>query len=421
MQPVPQDLLKEYVQSQHFTSTTEIMEAMKEMFRDVIQTVMEVEMDEELGRERCERSGEPEGTPRNYRNGYTKKTVKTQLGEVDIKVPRDRNGSFEPKIIGKYDRNADGMEDKILALYACGMSQRDIAEQIKELYGVEISPELVTKISEKIMPEVTAWQNRPLEPVYPFVFMDAIHYKVREDRRYVTKAAYVVLGVTMDGRKDILGVWIGEHENSKFWLNVLNDLKSRGVLDVYLFCTDGLCGMIQAKEIISTMKKGFSGSRPDQEVATALMLEANLGLRISDILRLCLSDIVKDGERYRLAITEQKTGKARVFTVPLALYQFIRCYCLDQGVSEGQRIFPLTERTVQRHLKTVCDYLGYRDISTHSFRKYYATEIYKNSHYNIALVQQLLQHSSAAVTQRYIGIQPREVEEAIEGHLKLEI
>ena len=247
MQPVPQDLLKEYVQNQHFTSTTEIMEAMKEMFRDVIQTVMKVEMDEELGRERCERSDEPEGSPRNYRNGYTKKTVKTQLGEVDIKVPRDRNGSFEPKIIGKYDRNADGMEDKILALYACGMSQRDIAEQIKELYGVEISPELVTKISEKIMPEVTAWQNRPLEPVYPFVFMDAIHYKVREDRRYVTKAAYVVLGVTMDGRKDILGVWIGEHENSKFWLN---DLKSRGVLDVYLFCTDGLCGMMQAIEAV---------------------------------------------------------------------------------------------------------------------------------------------------------------------------
>jgi len=246
MQPVPQDLLKGYVQSQHFTSTTEIMEAMKEMFRDVIQTVMEVEMDEELGRERCERSDEPEGAPRNYRNGYTKKTVKTQLGEVDIKVPRDRNGSFEPKIIGKYDRNADGMEDKILALYACGMSQRDIAEQVKELYGVEISPELVTKISEKIMPEVTAWQNRPLEPVYPFVFMDAIHYKVREDRRYVTKAAYVVLGVTMDGRKDILGVWIGEHENSKFWLNVLTDLQNRGVHDILIACVDGLKGFPDA-------------------------------------------------------------------------------------------------------------------------------------------------------------------------------
>ena len=248
MNTAPAELLKEYVQSQHFTSTADIMAAMKELFRDVIQTVMEVEMDEELGRQRCQRLEAAEGEPRNYRNGYSKKTVKTQLGEVDIKVPRDRNGSYEPKIISKYDRNAEGMEEKILALYACGMSQRDIAEQIKELYDVEISPELVTKISEKIMPEVTAWQNRPLESVYPFVFMDAIHYKVKEDHRYITKAAYVVLGITMDGRKDILGVWIGEHESSKFWLNVLNDLKSRGVKDVYLFCTDGLCGMLQAIE-----------------------------------------------------------------------------------------------------------------------------------------------------------------------------
>ena len=250
MQTAPAELLKEYVQSQNFTSTADIMAAMKDMFRDVIQTVMEVEMDEELGRQRCERSSAPEGQPRNYRNGYSRKTVKTQLGEVDIKVPRDRNGAYEPKIISKYDRNADGMEDKILALYACGMSQRDIAEQIKELYDVEISPELVTKISEKIMPEVTAWQNRPLENVYPFIFMDAIHYKVKEDHRYITKAAYVVLGITMDGRKDILGVWIGEHESSKFWLNVLNDLKTRGIKDVYLFCTDGLCGMLQAIEAV---------------------------------------------------------------------------------------------------------------------------------------------------------------------------
>ena len=247
MQSAPQDLMKQYVQSQHFTSTSEIMQAMKEMFRDVIQTAMEVEMDEELGRERCQRSQEPEGKPRNYRNGYSKKTVKTQLGEIDIKIPRDRNGSFEPQIISKYDRNADGMEEKILSLYACGMSQRDISEQIKELYNVEISPELVSKISEKIMPEVTAWQNRPLESVYPFIFMDAIHYKVKEEHRYVTKAAYMVLGITMDGRKDILGVWIGEHESSKFWLNVLNDLKRRGVLEIYLFCTDGLCGMMSVE------------------------------------------------------------------------------------------------------------------------------------------------------------------------------
>lgn len=177
----------------------------------------------------------------------------------------------------------------------------------------------------------------------------------------------------------------------------------------------------QYKEIISTMKKGFTGNRPNEPIATALMLEANLGLRISDILRLRLSDIVKDGERYRLAITEQKTGKARTFTVPLALYQFIRCYCLDHAIPPEHRIFPLTERTVQRHLQQVCDYLGYAGIGTHSFRKYYATEIYKNNGYNIALVQQLLQHSSTAVTQRYIGIQQQEVEKAIENHLILDV
>ena len=184
MEAAPQELLKEYVNSQKFSSTADIMQAMKEMFRDVIQQVMEVEMDEELGRERCQRTEEPEGSSKNYRNGYSQKTVKTQLGEIDIKIPRDRKGSYEPKIISKYDRNADGMEDKILSLHACGMSQRDIAEQIKSLYDVEISPELVSKISEKIMPEVTAWQNRPLESVYPVIFMDAIHYKVKEDHRY---------------------------------------------------------------------------------------------------------------------------------------------------------------------------------------------------------------------------------------------
>ena len=171
MQSAPQELLKQYVQSQHFTSTADIMAAMKEMFRDVIQQVMGVEMDEELGQERCQWAAEENASP-NYRNGYSQKNVKTQLGEIDIKVPRDRKGNYEPKIISKYNRNAEGMEDKILSLYACGMSQKDIAEQIKSHYDVEIYPELVSKISEKIMPEVNAWQNRPLESVYPFIFMD---------------------------------------------------------------------------------------------------------------------------------------------------------------------------------------------------------------------------------------------------------
>ncbi|MFU0831656.1 MAG: Mutator family transposase [Oscillospiraceae bacterium] len=248
MSRVPAELLREYVNSQKFSSTADIMEAMKDMFRDVLQQVMESELEEKLGYEKSKRLSNVDETAgsKNYRNGYSKKTVKTQIGEIPVKIPRDRNGEYEPKIIGKYNRNADGMEEKILALYSCGMSQRDIAEQIKNLYDVEISPELVSKITDKIMPEITAWQSRPLNPVYPFIFMDAIHYKVKENHQYQTKAAYVVLGIDMDGRKDILGVWIGEHESSKFWLSVLNDLKSRGVLDVYLFCVDGLKGFQDA-------------------------------------------------------------------------------------------------------------------------------------------------------------------------------
>ncbi len=249
MERTPASLMKEYVMSQRFESTAEVMAAMKEMFADVLQEVMSCELDEQLGYEKSERVSndavEKEG--KNYRNGFSKKTVKTQLGEVEIKVPRDRNGEYEPQIIGKYNRNAEGMEEKIIGLYACGMSQSDIADQIKALYDVEISPELVSKISEKIMPEVNAWQNRPLEATYPFVFMDAIHYKVKENHRYVTKAAYVVLGINLDGYKDILGVWIGEHESAKFWSGVLNDLKSRGVQQVYLFCVDGLSGFRGAK------------------------------------------------------------------------------------------------------------------------------------------------------------------------------
>ena len=140
------------------------MTGMKDMFKDILQEVMECELSDELGYEKSERmsSDECSNKSKNYRNGYSKKTVKTQMGELEIKVPRDRNGEYEPKIISKYNRNADGMEEKILSLYACGMSQRDISEQIKNLYDVEISPELISKISEKIMPDVTAWQNRPL-------------------------------------------------------------------------------------------------------------------------------------------------------------------------------------------------------------------------------------------------------------------
>ncbi len=175
----------------------------------------------------------------------------------------------------------------------------------------------------------------------------------------------------------------------------------------------------QYKEIIQTMKEGFCGCRPNEMVATALVLEGNLGLRISDTVKLRPCYIVLDGDRYRLEIVEQKTGKKRVFTVPLVIQQYIENYCLRNNIRHNDLMFPITTRAVQKQLKIVCDYLGFKGIGTHSFRKWYATEIYKNNGYDIALVQRLLQHSSAATTQRYIGIEPQRIEDAIQGHATL--
>jgi transposase-like protein len=244
---LPKELIKEIVKEQKFTSTNQIMETIKEMFSDILEEVLQCEMDEQLGYEKHQRRSDE---PNNYRNGSTKRKLKTQFGEVEVDVPRDRKGSYEPQILDKYQRNVDGLEEKILSLYAHGMSTRDIQEQVKDLYNVEISSELVSKIIEKIMPQVNEWQSRPLEAYYPFIFMDAIHYKIRDNHQIVSKAAYVVLGINNEGYKQILGIWVGGNESSKFWLGVLNDLKTRGVKIVNLFCVDGLSGFREAIQAV---------------------------------------------------------------------------------------------------------------------------------------------------------------------------
>lgn len=244
---LPKELIKEMVKEQKFTSTDQIMETIKEMFSDILEEVLQCEIDEQLGYEKHQRRSDG---PSNYRNGSTKRKLKTQFGEVEVSVPRDRNGSYEPQILDKYQRNVDGLEEKILSLYAHGMSTRDIQEQVKDLYNIDISSELVSKISEKIMPQVNEWQNRPLEAYYPFIFMDAIHYKIRDNHQIVSKAAYVVLGINHEGYKEILGIWVGGNESSKFWLGVLNDLKTRGVKTVNLFCVDGLTGFKEAIQAV---------------------------------------------------------------------------------------------------------------------------------------------------------------------------
>lgn len=243
MSTLTKEQVKEIVRGNNFQSVTDVSSYLKDIFKDIIEELLEVEMEMKLGYAKDDVSNK---NTDNSRNGYSSKTIKSEFGEVDIQVPRDRKGEFEPKIIPKYQRNVSGIEEKIISLYARGMSTRDIEEQIREIYGISISAEMVSKITDRIVPEIKEWQQRPLDPIYPFVFLDAIHYKIKDDGRVLNRAAYVVLGVTIEGNKDILGIWIGENESSKFWLGIMNDLKNRGVQDILLFCVDGLTGLKEA-------------------------------------------------------------------------------------------------------------------------------------------------------------------------------
>lgn len=216
---------------------------MQRLFGNIIQQFLEAEMEEHLGRERYERSSDDE---RNYRNGYSTKKIKSSFGESEVNIPRDRKAEFEPRIVKKYETVCNELDKKVIGLYARGMSVDDIKAEIDELYGVDISPAMISKITDKVMETAIAWQNRSLESIYPIVYMDAIHYKVKEEHQIVSKAAYICMALDMKGYKDILGIWIGEQEGAKFWLSVCNDLKNRGVKDIIIACMDGLKGLPDA-------------------------------------------------------------------------------------------------------------------------------------------------------------------------------
>lgn len=245
MSILTKDQVKELIRTSNITSVDDITTTLKEMFKDVLQELLEAELDEHLG---YGKYNVTEKSTNNSRNGFSKKNLKTQFGNIEIDVPRDRKGEFKPHIVPKHKRDISGLEQKIISLYARGMSTRDIHDQIKELYDIEISSEMVSNITNKLLPKILDWQKRPLSRMYTFVFMDAIHFKIREDNHIVKKAAYVVLGVNHEGFKEVLSINIGENESSKFWLSVLNGLKNRGVEDVMVFCVDGLNGFKQAIE-----------------------------------------------------------------------------------------------------------------------------------------------------------------------------
>ena len=236
-----QALINEY----DIETADDIQEALKDLLGGTIKSMMESEMDEHLGYGSYERTEDREPGD-NYRNGTKRKHVRSNYGEFELEVPQDRNGSFEPQIVKKRQKDISEIDQKIISMYARGLTTRQISDQIEELYGFECSEGFISDVTDKILQEIEDWQNRPLDEIYPVLFIDAVHFSVREDNRILKKAAYVILAIRMDGKKDVISLQIGENESSKYWLGVLNELKNRGVKDVMVICADGLTGIKEA-------------------------------------------------------------------------------------------------------------------------------------------------------------------------------
>lgn len=230
-------LLEEY----DIESVEDIQEALKDLLGGTIKSMMESEMDNHLGYEKSERS-----LNSNYRNGTKSKHVRSSYGEFDIDVPQDRNSEFQPQIVKKRQKDISGIDQKIIAMYAKGLTTRQISEQIEDIYGFEVSEGFVSDVTDKILGEIDDWQKRPLDDVYPIVFVDAVHFSVRSDNVIRKLAAYVILGINKDGCKEVISLQVGENESSKYWLGVFNELKNRGVKDIMVLCADGLTGMKEA-------------------------------------------------------------------------------------------------------------------------------------------------------------------------------
>ena len=245
---IPKDLLdalmKDYKNPEDLIGETGLL---KQLTKQLLERAMQAEMTDHLGYEKNAPSNNNTG---NARNGSYQKKVKGEFGHLDIAVPRDRDSSFEPVILPKGQSRFTGFDDKIIALYARGMTTRDIQAHLEEMYGVDISPTLVSQVTKAVQEEIILWQNRPLDEVWPIIYLDAIRIKVRQDNRVINKAVYLAVGVNMDGHKEVLGMWTAETEGAKFWLQVVTELKNRGVKDIFIACVDGLKGFPEAIETV---------------------------------------------------------------------------------------------------------------------------------------------------------------------------
>ena len=244
-------LAKEMMKNGSITSAFDVEEKLRKSFGKIIQSILEEEMNEHLGREKYEheRTKETDKVSDNYRNGHSRKKVKSNLGEVELNIPRDRNGEFEPVVVPKHSRDISKLETQIIELYGMGNTTREISNFVENLYGFSVSAEMVSNITDKIIPEMNEWKARRLDDIYPFVFIDAIHFNVKVNGAIGKSAAYVVMGINKTGIKEVLGIYVGENESSKFWLSVLNDIKNREVKDILVLSSDGLTGIQESIKV----------------------------------------------------------------------------------------------------------------------------------------------------------------------------
>ena len=238
--------IRELLQSSGVSSMKDIQDLFKETIAEFMENSLDAELDEELGYSKYDYKNKD---TENSRNGHSSKTLRTGFGDVEVSVPRDQKGEFEPQILKKNQTSiSQDIEEKILSMYAKGMTTSDIEDHIRDIYGIEVSDTTVSRVTDKILPIAREWQQRPLEAIYAVVFLDAIHYHVRSEGQIVKKAVYIAIGIDLDGKKDVLGMWVGENESAKFWATVLNSLKNRGVEDIFIACTDNLTGFSSAIE-----------------------------------------------------------------------------------------------------------------------------------------------------------------------------
>lgn len=238
------EMITGYLKENPVKDGKDVNAMMRDMMSVILEGALDGELEEELGYSKYDYRNKDTN---NSRNGYSKKTMHTSYGDMDVDIPRDRNGEYEPQVIKKYQNTiTQDMEEKIISMYAKGMTTSDIESHFQELYGIEVSNSTISRITDKVLPLIKEWQERPLEEVYAMVYLDAIHFHVRSEGRIVKKAVYIALGIDMEGRRDVLGMYVGENESAKFWLTVLNGLKNRGVKDILIACIDGLTGFAQA-------------------------------------------------------------------------------------------------------------------------------------------------------------------------------